>query len=237
MKYSMPRQIVGELTGKYAMIIKTVYRPLWRLYSIQAKNYFDLFPKTFPAGGPPADLFTVNPRQLRREYRNLQSEHHPDIVMGSSSLLNAESVEDDTSANINKAYSTLRNPYTRAAYIIKLQHPEHLDITQDEVAKKLISGFESDSKAYSLDYKMLLMTVLEAHEAMEMATSESDLDVLSQENDERIEETEKKIEKLLSQNPIRWEAVLIESIRMKYWVNIANGIKGWEPGKPVLLTH
>lgn len=219
------------------MNFRPAYRSLLRLYSTNAKNYFDLFPKSFPAGGPPADLFTVNLRQLRREYRNLQSEHHPDIVMGSSALLETKEAEDNTSADINRAYSTLRNPYTRAAYIIELQHPEHLDITQDEVAKRLISGFETDSKDYLLDYKTLLMTVLEAHEAMEMATTERDLDVLSQENDERIEETENKLELLLLQKPISWDAVLIESIRMKYWVNIANGIKGWEPGKPVLLTH
>lgn len=219
------------------MSFRPAYRSLLRLYSTNAKSFFDLFPKSFPGGGPPKDPFMVNLRQLRREYRNLQSEHHPDIVMGSSALLESEVAEDNTSADINRAYTTLRNPYTRAAYIVELQHPEHLDITQDEVAKKLISKFETDSESYLLDYKMLLMTVLEAHEAMEMATSESDLDVLSQENDERIEETEKKLELLFLEKPIQWNQVLIECIRLKYWVNIANGIKGWEPGKPVLLTH
>lgn len=219
------------------MSFRPAYRSVLRLYSTNTKSFFDLFPKSFPAGGPPADPFTVNLRQLRREYRSLQSEHHPDIVMGSSALLESKTAEDNTSAVINKAYSTLRNPYTRAAYVVELQHPEHLDITQDEVAKQLISKFETGSEDYLLDYKMLLMTVLEAHEAMEMATTEADLEVLSQENDERIEETERKLEHLLSQKPIQWDAVLIESIRMKYWVNIANGIKGWEPGKPVLLTH
>lgn len=210
---------------------------LLRTYATHVKNYFDLFPKSFPSGGPPKDPFSVNLRQLRREYRNLQSEHHPDIVMGSSAFADSSSPKDNTSANINKAYSTLRNPYTRAAYFIQLHHPEHIDITKDEVAKQLISKFETESKDYQLDYKELLMTVLEAHEALELALSETDLEMLTQENENRMQETEAKLEELLSQDPIPWDAVLIESIRMKYWVNIANGIKDWEPGKPVLLTH
>lgn len=197
-----------------------------------------MFPKCFPQGGPPSDQFDVNLRQLRREYRNLQSEHHPDVVMGSSALSVGPSVaSDDTSALINKAYSTLRNPYTRAAYIIRLQHPENLDITQDEVSKQLISQFQADSQEYSREYKVLLMTVLDAHESLELASSEADLEHLQVENEARIEETSEKIEELLTKKPVPWNELIIEAIRMKYWVNIANGIKEWEPGKPVHLTH
>lgn len=208
-----------------------------RFYATQLQNFFQLFPKSFPSGGPPADPFVINLRLLRREYRSLQSEHHPDVVSGSMALQNGPKSEDQVSAFINRAYSTLRNPYTRAAYVIELHHPEKMDITQDEVAKSLIAKFQTDSQEYSLDYKMLLMTVLEAHESLELATSEADLDSLSTENNERIAETLDKIEKLLEQQPIAWDEVTIEAIRMKYWVNIANGIKDWEPGKPVRLTH
>lgn len=145
--------------------------------------------------------------------------------------------EGQVSALLNRAYSTLKNPYTRAAYLIQLHHPDHLDITQDEVSKELIAKFQDESSEYSLDYKMLLMTVLEAHESLEMATSEADLEELSSENDVRIEECEEKLEKSFLSDPIPWNDVLIETIRLKYWMNIANGIKEWEPGKPVHLTH
>ncbi|SGZ52666.1 CIC11C00000000599 [Sungouiella intermedia] len=208
-----------------------------RAYSSKLSNYFELFPKCFPAGGPPADQFAINLRQLRREYRNVQSEHHPDVIMGSAALSTDSDPTDTTSALVNRAYSTIRNPYTRAAYVIQIHHPEHIDITQDDVSKALISKFQAESPEYSVDYKMLLMTVLDAHESLELAGSEADLESLQTENEARIEETEGAINTLLKKQPIVWEEVIIETIRMKYWVNIANGIKDWEPGKPVHLTH
>lgn len=212
-----------------------------RRYATSPHNYFDLFPKAFPNGGPPADPFQINLRLLRREYRSLQSENHPDIVMGASALDDGAKSDDvgsdGVSADINRAYSTIRNAYTRAAYVIQLHHPDHLDITQDEVAKELIAHFQADSQEYSLDYKMLLMTVLEAHESLELALSEADLEALSLENDDRIAETLLLIEQMLEQKPIVWDDVIIEAIRMKYWVNIATAIRDWEPGKPVHLTH
>lgn len=221
------------------MFRTTLHRlPLARTYATNINTFFELFPKCFPTGGPPTDLFIVNLRQLRREYRNLQSEHHPDVIMGSAALYSDSGSQNDrTSALVNRAYSTIRNPYTRAAYVVQLHHPDHLDITQDDVSKELISKFQSESPEYSADYKMLLMTVLDAHESLELASSESDLESLLTENDARIEETEANIETLLTAKPIVWEDVIIEAIRMKYWVNIANGIKEWEPGKPVHLTH
>ena len=33
------------------------------------------------------------------------------------------------------------------------------------------------------------------------------------------------------------DELIMEAIRLKYWVNIANACKEWEPGKPVHLTH
>lgn len=212
-----------------------------RNYAAHVKNYFELYPKTFPQGGPPKDSFLINDRLLRREHRGLQSQNHPDIVMGSASLLNGEGEEaksdNQISALLNRAYSTIKNPYTRAAYLIKIQHPEKLDITQDETSKDLIAKFQQSSSEYTLDYKMLLMTVLDAHESLEMAANEGDLESLAVENDERVEESEEKLERLFKTEPVPWNDILIETIRLKYWMNIANGIKEWEPGKPVHLTH
>lgn len=204
------------------------------------KSFFDLFPATFPAGGPPKDSFLVNDRQLRREYRLLQSENHPDIVIGSAALNKAKELdgaENVFSSLINKGYTTIRNPYTRIAHFIELHHPDHLDITQDDVAKSLIANFQSSSNESSLEYKEMLMMVLEAHESLELATNENDLDDLSDENDARIEQSAERIELLLKKQPLNWDNLMMEAIRLKYWVNIQNGIKEWEPGKPVHLTH
>lgn len=201
-------------------------RPLARQLAVargyaSAQTYFDLFPQSFPRGGPPADDFSVSARQLRREYRSLQSEHHPDVA-GSG----------DGSVYINRAYTTVRNPFSRAAYVVQLHHPEHLDMTLDEVSKAIIARYE-----HTLNYKTLLMTVLEAHEALELAGSEADLADLAAANSERIAATEATLTALLKQDPVPWDDVVIEAIRMKYWVNIDNGIREWEPGKPVHLTH
>lgn len=198
-------------------------------------NFFHIFPKTFPLGGPPNDLFLVNLRSLRNEFRKLQSKNHPDIIAGSDS--SPENESDITSCRINRAYVVVRNPYLRAAHMIELLHPEHFDITKDETSKQLIQNLKSEAAANLLNYEQLLMTVLEAHESMEMAVKESDLNVLQDENDRRIEISEHKIADLLNLPEIQWNKVIIEAIRLKYWANIDNGIKEWEHGKPVLLTH
>lgn len=201
-------------------------------------SYFELFPKNFPAGGPPKDSFISNSKSMRREYRQLQSENHPDILFGSSIL---KGVKDqlDFSSVINRAYTALRNPYSRISHFIQLYHPQHLDITQDEVAKELIANFQSHSNESSFEYKDMLMVVLEAHESLEMATLETELDDLTEENDARIRDSEEKLEKLIRNDwPIKdWDPTIMEAIRLKYWVNIQNGIKEWEQGKPVHLTH
>lgn len=204
-----------------------------RCYSVALKSYFQLFPKTFPHGGPPQDSFLVDPKGLRREYRALQSQHHPDVA---GAALAASENSDDSSI-INRAYSTLRNPYTRAAYLIKLLHPEQLDITEDDMSKHVIALFQQTSPQNSLNYKTLLMAVLDAHEALEMVSSQEDMDALNAENKARMRETELGLNALISQDPVPWDDFIIEAIKMKYWVNIENGIKEGEPGRPVFLTH
>ncbi|CAH6721989.1 J-type co-chaperone Jac1p, mitochondrial [[Candida] jaroonii] len=200
------------------------------------KSYFDLFPKTFPHGGPPNESFEIPARQFRKEFRTLQSENHPDILIGSSALSKKQGTSDFSSL-LNIAYSTISNPYTRINHIIEIYHPQHLDISNDEVSKKLIEEYQSESPETSLEYKDLLMTVLDAHESLEFASNENELDSLSEENDERIEQTEKYIDELLSSSELDWHKIMLEAIRLKYWVNIRNAIKDWEPGKPVHLTH
>lgn len=214
---------------------------LSRTYSTQVQSYFKLFPKNFPGGGPPPDSFIVNERTLRREYKGLQSESHPDKLIGSVNLSDAINKEQsgDLSTLINRAYGCLKNPYTRVCHVIKLHHPDHLDVTKDEVAKDLIAQFQANSSEVSFKYKDMLMTVLEAHEALELANLEEDLEELLAENEARIDESEEKINDILhNQWPLEsWDELIMQAIQLKYWVNIENALKDWEPGKPVHLTH
>lgn len=198
-----------------------------------AKNCFQLFPKTFPGGGPPKDLFLVDLRTLRKEFRQLQSQHHPDILAPGG---NNQTGTNGQSSLINRAYSVVKNPYTRVAHTIELLHPKHFDITVDETSRQLIEQLKARRDS-DLDYEELLMTVLDAHEALEMAAHESDLDALQTRNDERIAACEGRVAELLQASPVDWEKTIAEAIRLKYWANIANGIKEWEQDKPVLLTH
>ncbi|KAG7663413.1 JAC1 [[Candida] subhashii] len=203
-------------------------------------SYFQLFPKSFPNGGPPKDSFLINPRQLRREYRELQSENHPDVLIGSSFLSDNrtnDSSKNDFSSVINRGYVTLKNPYTRIAHYIKLNHPDHLDITQDDVSKRIISEHQNKSMEDSLEYKNILMEVLEAHEQLELANSESEFEGLEIENNSRIENSENLIEQVIQEGGSNWDELMMLGIQLKYWVNIQNAIKEWEPGKPVHLTH
>lgn len=215
-----------KLRSQYSIGLKSLRRSL-ATNTPENQSYFGIFLKTFPHGGPPKESFIINLKQLRKEYRVLQSEHHPDVSIS----------QDDFSSIVNKAYTTLKNPYTRVAYIIEKNHPGHLDITKDEVAKDLIKQFQGKSTEVALAYKTMLMSVLDAHEALELAELEKDLDELSVENDERLEQSETKINDLLATKEIPWDDVVMEAIKIKYWVNIQNGIKDWEQGKPVHLTH
>lgn len=242
-------RLVARLRGfcgknRYSAAFYHSSRPLFANEKV-VKSYFDLLPQTFPDGAPPDGSFFVDMRKLRREFRTLQSENHPDIVLGSSILNQAKNSSDGNShdagdgfsALLNRAYTTLRNPYSRIAHIVELNHPEHPDITKDEVAKDLIAQLQSKLDESSLQYKEMLMNVLEAHEQLEMATLEADLDTLSQENDERISESESAIETLLKEQPLNWESIMMAAIKLKYWINIQQAIRDWEPGKPVHLTH
>lgn len=206
----------------------------WNSQPIQ--NYFAIFPKNFPRGGPPADEFLINDKLLRKELRQVQSDNHPDIVQAQR-LAGLKVWSSFEPSLINKAYTSIRNPYLRAAHVIRLHHPEHMDITKDEVSKALILKYQSESEERSSEYKELLMTVLDAHESLEMATTEPELGGLSGKNKERMFQSEERMNRILSQVNIDWDDFILETIRLKYWVNIANGIKEWEPGKPVLLTH
>lgn len=203
--------------------------PLLRRWQLTVPNYFAMYSKTFPNGGPPKDSFIVADRGLRREYKQLQSQAHPDRNQG-----------DDTELTlINQSYRIISNPYTRLCHLISLNHPHHIDLSQDDVAKQLIAKFQNKSPENLMEYKNMLMSVLDAHEGLEMATSETEVEELDEENNARIEECEEEIEQLIKHQwpPQDWDELMMLAIRMKYWVNIENACKEWEPGKPVHLTH
>ena len=74
------------------------------------KNHFELF------GLAPA--FALDPAQLGRAYREIQSKVHPDRFARASDAERRASMQ--MTAQINEAYRTLTSPVRRAKYILEL---------------------------------------------------------------------------------------------------------------------
>lgn len=190
-----------------------MFRQLLRGYSCQSvnncKTFFHLFPKTYPTGEIKWD---VDLKTLRKEYRKLQSQYHPDIVAPG---------EQDISSELNKAYNTLTKPLTRSQYILSLKG---VDLTRDGEAQKIMS---KDPQ--------LLMEVLDVHEQLEDISSEDDLRDIGRENKQRLQNCEELLGEAYCAKDYEKAAML--TVELKYWTNLDSAIKEWEPGRPVRLTH
>lgn len=184
-------------------------------------SYYALFPETLPDGPPPHGPFHIDVRALRREFLRLQAASHPDFhAHGAASAADRRRAEA-TSSLINGAFRTLSNPLLRAQYLLHEQFG--LDLAGDEAGS--IAGVEED----------VLGQVLEAREVIEEAESEKDLEGLREENEERIRQAEERIGRAFGDGDV--EALKREVVRLRYWVNIREGIDNWEHGKGVVLEH
>lgn len=177
------------------------------------RTHYDIFPQTLPDGPPPAGHFPIDTRALRREFLQLQSRAHPDLHPAEFKTRAAA-----TSSLINEAYRTLANPLLRAQYLLSLRG---VDVANDETLK--------------VEEPDLLMLVLEAREEIEEAQAEEDLERPRGENDERIRESEERLDRAFAEDDV--EAAKREAVRLRYWVNIRESLDNWEPGKPVVLEH
>ncbi|KAK4140023.1 HSCB C-terminal oligomerization domain-containing protein [Dichotomopilus funicola] len=215
--------------------------------------YYALFPQTLPDGPPPAGKFAIDLRALRAEFLRLQAASHPDFhhhaAQPGTSDANNNTATDDTpdtnaststnnsknknhspariraeatSALINTAYKTLSSPLLRAQYLLHELH--HIDLEGDEANQH---GGAPDPE--------LLMTVLEAREVMEEAQTEADLEGVRVENEGRIEACEEGLGRALEEGDV--QGARAEAVRLRYWVNIREGVRGWERGKEVVLQH
>ncbi|KAI5926332.1 Co-chaperone Hsc20 [Camillea tinctor] len=178
-------------------------------------SHYDFFPKTLPQGPPPRGPFAIDTRALRREFLALQGAAHPDLHPPGHLKARAEAA----SARINEAYRTLSGPLPRAQHLLALRGAA--DAAADEAAK--------------VEDPELLMLVLETREAIEEAGAEEELEPLRVENERRIGESEEVLERAFAEDDL--ETAAREVVRLRYWVNIAECIRNWERGKPVVLEH
>ncbi|KAI9886295.1 MAG: hypothetical protein M1823_001904 [Watsoniomyces obsoletus] len=213
-----PRNIHHRVTYSPLRLPSAIYH---RTYSSSSQNpttkriqnYYDLFPHSLPSGPPPKGPFHIDTRQLRQEYLQLQSGAHPDRHP-SSDRIKAEAM----STYINEAYKILQSPLLRAQYLLSLRG---VDTAEDETAKT--------------DDPELLTLVLEIREEMEEAKSEGDLIGLKKENDERIEMGVREIGNALEKDDL--EKAKMETIKLRYWVNVKESLEAWEEGKEIVMHH
>jgi len=176
-------------------------------------THYDFFPLTLPAGAPPSGPFTIDLRALRTEFLRLQAKTHPDLHPGP-----AKPKAEALSARVNEAYKTLQDPLLRAQYLLSLRG---IDVANDE--------------AGTIEDQELLMSVMEAQEVIEEAGSEADLAGVKAQNERDVEESVRVLEGAFARGDL--EAAREESVRLRYWVNIGQGVRDWEPGREVRLVH
>lgn len=186
---------------------------VFRVESLGPDNHYEFFPDTLPHGPPPSGSFAIDVRALRNEFLRKQATAHPDHHPGEHKA-RAEAL----SARINDAYKTLSDPLLRAQYILSMRG---IDLAGDETAK--------------VEDQELLLEVLEARETIEEAKTESDLAPLREGIERRTNESVTVLEQAFQSDDM--QTARIEAIKLRYWMNIQESIRDWEPGKPVVLIH
>jgi molecular chaperone HscB len=181
-------------------------------------THYSIFPTTLPHGPPPGSSFDIPLANLRREFISLQSLLHPDKYPPGPDKQRAEAL----SARINEAYRTLSDPLARAQYLLAHQHG--IDVTAEDGAR-----------AYPQDQETL-MQVLEVQEAIEEAAGESTIADLKRDNEKRVEECVRALGEAVDRGDI--EDARQESVRLRFWYSIREGLREWEPGNTsVRLVH
>ncbi|KAI8369665.1 Co-chaperone HscB, C-terminal oligomerization domain-containing protein [Blakeslea trispora] len=150
--------------------------------------------------------FNIDLKALKKRFLTLQQKAHPDSY--SQAAKEELGYAQLQSSIINKAYNTLKNPLSRAQYILKQQG---IEINESE----------------SLNDPELLMEVMEFREELEEVSSEEELKSLKQRNDARYQETVKRLQDAFEQQD--YDRAKTLAIELQYWTSILNAIHEWHP--------
>ncbi|KAL3465347.1 HSCB C-terminal oligomerization domain-containing protein [Aspergillus heterothallicus] len=177
-------------------------------------NNYTIFPRTLPAGPPPASPFDIDLATLRREFLSLQNTLHPDKYPPGPLKQEAEAL----SARINDAYRTLGDPLLRAQYILRKFHG--IDVMAEDGAGQ-----------HPLDPE-LLMEVMDVQEAIEEVGEGEEavkaIEGMKRENEERVRGCVGKMAEAFDKGDV--QAAVGECVRLKFWVSVGEGLREWEPG-------
>lgn len=179
-------------------------------------THYTIFPRSLPAGPPPTGAFAVPVSQLKREFLELQSGAHPDKHAPGPHKAAAEAL----SARLNEAFRVLADPLARAQYLLALRHG--VDVTSE------------DNSSQPMD-QQTLMQVMEVQEAIEEAADEQTIADLMAQNEERIAVCEAALGRTLEAD--RGDEARTECVRLKFFYNVRQALREWEPGKTVSIVH
>ena len=90
-------------------------------------------------------------------------------------------------------------------------------------------------EAARVDDVELLMTVMDAREAIEDAVEEADLGETRVANDERMAASVAVLGEAFAADDV--ERAKREAVKLRYWCNIADALRDWEKGHPSVLAH
>ncbi|KAG8808094.1 hypothetical protein FRC19_006129, partial [Serendipita sp. 401] len=170
-------------------------------------DYFSLFalPGVRDGEGSSRNAFSIDPRELRGRFLQMQKVCHPDRW--------AQKGEDEAqiavnqSALLNKAYQTLLSPRLRGEYI--LAH-HGIDITE-------MDNMDREQE--------LMMQVMEAREELESAEGE-EVKALMEANAERVEKVTAELEDAIGRED--WAQAKRSVIQLRYWESFKRAGQGME---------
>ncbi|KAG0319803.1 hypothetical protein BGZ97_001409 [Linnemannia gamsii] len=171
-------------------------------------NYFEIL------GLSPEPSYDVDLKDLRLKFFKIQQLIHPDSY---SQNTNGDQVYAQQQSSLaNKAYSTLKEPLSRANYMLELLGaPIH--------------------ETESLNEPELLMEVMEARELLEEAQTEDEVQDLKNVNDARIKDTVEGLSRAFKDQNMEQAKTL--AIELQYWIRIQNVIRDWVAGHPIVADH
>ncbi|WFD29594.1 molecular chaperone [Malassezia sp. CBS 17886] len=168
-------------------------------------------------GMPVAGGWGVDGGVLKSQWREKMALFHPDRLVGKPPAEQERGAAQ--SAVLNKAYETLLQPLPRALYLLERMGEPGIEETQ------------------SMEDPVLLMEVMELQEALANAEDTAAVDAIAEDNAAKLQETLAELGRVFGTVPVDADRVRQLAMRLRYWTNIEQAIKEWQPGARVELHH
>ncbi|XP_026866410.2 iron-sulfur cluster co-chaperone protein HscB [Electrophorus electricus] len=162
---------------------------------IENVNYFELFNCD--------QTFALDTQKLQQRYLELQKSLHPDNF--SLKSLTEQGYSELQSALVNKAYSTLQKPVTRAVYMLQLQ------------------GVHLEEGTDSMVSPAFLLEVMKVNEKLWETQSREEVASIGQSVREALKDLNEQINAALNKGDLQSAKELLA--RMKYFSNLEEKVK------------